>query len=145
MPGHIGAFCQRPNLDVCGMNEDVARQELERASAVSSVEESIISANFGPNNGSINSNNNQQQRGGNQRSGSGVGRGQPQQEQRGRNDNRQQQQQPPYRRFNSMPPRGRSDNSDRSSPAKKGRWGPKSPPQRRNNNGGGGGGGGGRY
>ena len=136
MPGHIGTVCLRPRLDQC-LNKDgeVAKQEIERAATVSSVEESIIAANSKRKNGNYNDNNQQNSsrggRGNNSR-GRGTNGGQQQQDRgrRSETDNGRQQQRDQYpspqkyhdyRRASSMPPRGRSNNSDRD----KGRRGPR--------------------
>ena len=45
MPGHISTQCPRPNLEVCSRNEETVLMEIERASTVRSVEQSIFDAN----------------------------------------------------------------------------------------------------
>lgn len=60
-PGHIGAHCVRPDLEVCARNEEIVCHEIEMASTVSSVEEFIAQANrsrHGKNGNHSNNNNN---------------------------------------------------------------------------------------
>ena len=119
MPDHIGAQCPRPNLEACSRNEETVLMEIERATTVRAVEQSIFDANskqsqeHHTNAKTSNRRNDahhtsaatgQSRYGSIDQSRNTNVRGNIEQYDRGRQRNRQQQQQPQFRPFKSMPP-----------------------------------------
>jgi hypothetical protein len=106
LPGHIGAYCNRPILEVCSRNEEVVQLEIERAGTVRYVEKSLLEANTKRNEQSqddrVHHGNNRRRSGDGNQSGNNRPGNQLARYDRGRQLHRQEQ--PQFRPFKSLPP-----------------------------------------